>query len=196
MSVVPMNSATEPLNLEQVWQEYENALGAFLRSKVSNVDDVEDLLQEVLIKTYQNLQSVNDASSVKAWLFQLANRTIIDFYRKRARIDRDKNISADELWFEQDDDVSIEQEMSQCIEPFIRALPKESSELLMSIDLKGESQKSIAEAQNISYSTLKSRVQKSRQQLKGLFSQCCDLTLDNHGSVIDCEQKPGQCNSC
>ncbi|WP_117232584.1 RNA polymerase sigma factor SigZ [Vibrio maerlii] len=191
-----MNSATEPLNLEQVWQEYENALGAFLRSKVSNVDDVEDLLQEVLIKTYQNLQSVNDASSVKAWLFQLANRTIIDFYRKRARIDRDKNISADELWFEQDDDVSIEQEMSQCIEPFIRALPKESSELLMSIDLKGESQKSIAEAQNISYSTLKSRVQKSRQQLKGLFSQCCDLTLDNHGSVIDCEQKPGQCNSC
>ena len=80
-----MNSATKAplnrvsLNLEQVWAEYQQALKSFLHSKVNNTADVDDLLQEILIKTYQNLDKVQDVSSVKSWLFQLANHTIIDF---------------------------------------------------------------------------------------------------------------------
>lgn len=56
-----MNSATKAplnrvsLNLEQVWAEYQQALKSFLHSKVNNTADVDDLLQESLIKTYQNL---------------------------------------------------------------------------------------------------------------------------------------------
>ncbi|MGF1854618.1 RNA polymerase sigma factor SigZ [Vibrio satsumensis] len=192
----PLNRAS--LDLEQVWAEYQQALKSFLHSKVNNAADVEDLLQEILIKTYQNLHKVQDASSVKSWLFQLASHTIIDFYRKHARQQRDSQIDAEDLWFaDLDHDSEFKQKLSLCIEPFIQALPEQSSSLLLAVDIKGQSQKEIAEAQNISYSTVKSRVQKSRGDLKNLFEQCCNLSLDKQGNVIDCELKSdADCGKC
>ncbi len=194
-----MNSANSTsLNLEQVWAEYQQTLKAFLHSKVSNTADVEDLLQEILIKTFQNLHKVQDASSVKSWLFQLANNTIIDFYRKHARQQRDSKIDADDLWFaDLDHNEEFKQRLSLCIEPFIQALPEQSASLLLAVDIKGQSQKALAEEQNVSYSTIKSRVQKSRGDLKNLFEQCCNLSLDKQGNVIDCELKPESgCSNC
>ncbi len=194
-----MNSANSTsLNLEQVWAEYQQTLKAFLHSKVSNTADVEDLLQEILIKTFQNLHKVQNASSVKSWLFQLANNTIIDFYRKNARQQRDSKIDADDLWFaDLDHNEEFKQRLSLCIEPFIQALPEQSASLLLAVDIKGQSQKALAEEQNVSYSTIKSRVQKSRGDLKNLFEQCCNLSLDKQGNVIDCELKPESgCGNC
>ncbi|CAH6899866.1 RNA polymerase sigma factor SigZ [Vibrio chagasii] len=194
-----MNSANSTsLDLEQVWAEYQQTLKAFLHSKVSNSADVDDLLQEILIKTFQNLHKVQDASSVKSWLFQLANNTIIDFYRKHARQQRDSKIDADDLWFaDLDHNEEFKQKLSLCIEPFIQALPEQSASLLLAVDIKGQSQKALAEEQNVSYSTIKSRVQKSRGDLKNLFEQCCNLSLDKQGNVIDCELKPESgCGNC
>ncbi|CAH6895330.1 RNA polymerase sigma factor SigZ [Vibrio chagasii] len=194
-----MNSANSTsLDLEQVWAEYQQTLKVFLHSKVSNSADVDDLLQEILIKTFQNLHKVQDASSVKSWLFQLANNTIIDFYRKHARQQRDSKIDADDLWFaDLDHNEEFKQNLSLCIEPFIQALPEQSAALLLAVDIKGQSQKALAEEQNVSYSTIKSRVQKSRGDLKNLFEQCCNLSLDKQGNVIDCELKPESgCGNC
>ena len=195
MSVALMKTANPSLSLEQVWAEYQQALKSFLHSKVSNPDDVEDLQQEILLKTYQNLSTISDVSSVKAWLFQLANRTIIDFYRKRARQQRDVELQADDLWFEEPE-ASLEQEMAECIKPFVNALPTEQSQLLEAVELNGESQKQIAEKVGVSYSTLKSRVQKGRVELKKLFEECCTLQLDKYGNLVDCEAKSKQCGRC
>jgi len=190
-----MNIANSTLTLETVWGQYQQALKAFLHSKVSNPDDVDDLQQEILIKTHQSLSTVKDADSVKSWLFQLANRTIIDFYRKRARYQRDGELQAEDLWFEQED-ASLEQEMAECIKPFVDALPEEQSKLLDAVDLQGVSQKQLADKVGISYSTLKSRVQKGRVELRKLFEGCCTLELDKHGNVMECEVKSDGCGSC
>lgn len=163
-----------------------------MHSKVADAAEVDDLLQEVLIKTYQNLHSVEDEASVRAWLFSVANNTIIDFYRKRART---RDVSADDLWYSEDD-VSIEEELSHCVEPFIKALPDESARLLRAIDLEGQSQKDIAERLGISYSTLKSRVQKGRTELRGLFDKCCRFTLDTSGNLIEFDPKSTACGDC
>lgn len=190
-----MSSASKTMTLEQVWREYQHSLNAFLHSKVANEADVEDLQQEILIKTYQNLGEVHNQASVKAWLFQLANRTIIDFYRKRARARRDGKLQAEDLWFEQETR-DVQQEFEQCLAPFIQALPKDSADLLNTVELEGVSQKQLAEQQNISYSTLKSRVQKGRSELRKLFEECCDLTLDKRGNVIDYQPRGQGCSGC
>lgn len=190
-----MNVANNEMTLENVWAQYQHALRSFLHSKVSNPDDVEDLQQEILIKTHQNLSNVKDAESIKSWLFQLANRAIIDFYRKRARQQRDDGLAADDLWFEEQQ-ATIEQEMVNCLEPFIQALPSEQSTLLNAVELQGVSQKELALQSGISYSTLKSRVQKGRSELKKLFEQCCTLQLDHQGNVVDYHPKSNGCSHC
>ena len=180
------------LELERLWKEYQSGIKSFLHSKVGNPHDVEDLQQEILIKTYQNLNNVQSADSIKSWLYQIARNSIIDFYRTRSR---GQNLQAEDLWYEEQD-IDLKHELSQCILPFIQALPKENAELLTAIDIEGQSQKHYAEASNLSYSTLKSRVQKSRQLLKSQFQECCTLTLDKRGNLIDCDSETGECGSC
>ena len=171
--------------IEEIWSEYRTAIKAFLHSKVANASDVDDLLQDILLKTYQNLSTLKDSKNVKSWLFQIANNTIIDFYRKRGK---ENNHAEEPLWYS-NDDKSLYDDLSQCIAPFINALPQDMAELLTATEINGVSQKEYAEQHGISYSTLKSRVQKGRGRLLNLFSSCCDFSLDSQGRLADFEQK-------
>ena len=180
------------LNVEDVWSEYRESIKSFLHSRISDPADIDDLLQDILIKTHKNLPFVKSGKSIKSWLFQIANHSIIDFYRKRGRT---QSVSADDLWYEEDNQ-AVQRELSGCIEPFIKALPPEASELLTEIDLKGRSQKDYARSLGISYSTLKSRVQKDRKQLRALFEDCCNFSRDQHGAIIDFDPKSGNCENC
>lgn len=180
------------MKIETVWSEYQSALKAFLHKNVSDPDDVDDLLQEVLIKSFNQLGTVKDASKIKSWLFQVANRTLIDFYRKRGRA---QDIDEQDLWHGESEETIIG-ELSDCVMPFIDALPENQAELLRAIELDGIPQKQYAEEQGIKYSTLKSQVQKSRQNLLGLFKQCCDFSIDNQGNIMTYQQKNSDCSGC
>lgn len=179
------------MTIDIIWQEYRQLLQRFLASKVANSKDAEDLLQDILIKVYKRLDTISEVSNVKAWLLQVANNTIIDFYRQKGR---DKELSADDLWYQ--DQGQTEHELAQCIVPFIQCLPTQQQELLIAIEINDMSQKAVAEQQEISYSTLKSRVQKARQSLKRLFEQCCQLELDALGNAIGCKQQQSSCTKC
>lgn len=180
------------MNIETVWSEYQSGLKGFLFKHLSSPDDVDDVLQEVLIKTFTHLKTVKDTKKIKPWLFQVANRSITDFYRKRGK---GADLKAEELWYEQEDN-EIFSELSQCLLPFINALSNEQRDLLTEVEINGVSQKEYAQKNNIKYSTLKSQVQKSRQNLYALYSDCCDLSLDHQGNLIDFQKKAKNCNDC
>ena len=180
------------MQIETLWEQYREALQGFLRARVADPDDVDDLLQEILIKSHRNLHTVKAAGAVKSWLYRIAGNAIVDFYRSRGR---EKGLSAEDLWYQAGGE-SLQQSLAGCIEPFVRSLPAPQAELLTAIDLNGVSQKAYAEQKGISYSTLKSRVQKSRAALRGQFERCCQLTLDGRGRVMDCDPKSGDCMDC
>jgi RNA polymerase sigma-70 factor (ECF subfamily) len=173
------------MKIEDIWLEYRAALKSFLHSKISNEADVDDLLQDILIKTHNNLNTVKTQKSVKAWLFQIANNTIIDYYRQKGRSQAiNSEISS---LFTEPQEKNID--LSNCISPFIKALPDEHADLLIAIDINNQSQKKYAAKSGVSYSTLKSRVQKSRALLKQLFDDCCHFKIDKRGNVYDYDAK-------
>jgi len=180
------------MNIEDIWFEYKDALKRFLHAKISNEADVEDLLQDILIKTYNNLNAVKKQKSVKSWLFQIANNTIIDYYRKKGRIQASNN--EDFITHEETQERKVD--LSNCISPFINALPDEHANLLIAIDLNNQSQKHYAEQLGISYSTLKSRVKKSRSLLKQVFDNCCTFDIDKLGNVYGYDRKTRKYNNC
>lgn len=180
------------MNVESVWREYQMSLKIFLHKNVANPDDVDDLLQDILLKSYQNLHRIHDNKKVKAWLFRIANNTIIDFYRRRGR---NQNVEKEELWYSQSDK-SVLHQLSLCVVPFISALPRQEAELLTAIEINGVSQKEYAVQHGIKYSTLKSRVKKSRQLLFNLYNNCCDLSLDEYGNLIEFQEKSVSCKQC
>lgn len=180
------------MTIENIWDEYSTALKRFLQSRVSNPADVDDLLQDILLKSHLNLHSLASMNSVKSWVFQIANNVIIDHYRKKGRAN---DLDVDDLWYE-DDAPNIKRELSTCIAPFIKALPDESAHILEEIELNNMTQKDYAAANNINYSTLKTRVQKARKQLRELVEDCCHLTLDKNGNIIEFQQKGKSCRGC
>ena len=180
----------QPLTTLDVWQRYSTALLRYLRARVANPADAEDLLQDVLVKTHRSLQAERPPDNLRAWLFRIARNATVDFYRRQGR---GPQPHAEELWYE---DVAMPHELEACFDLFLAALPAERAELLKAVDLEGRSQKEYAAATGVSYSTLKSRVQQARRGLKQAIDDCCDLVLDPRGAVIDYRPKAGQCLKC
>ena len=178
------------MTTEQIWSQYKHSLNAFLLSRVSNPVDAEELSQEILLKTHLNIHQLKDPSRVKAWLFQIANHTLIDFYRKHAN-----NTQTELEDIPQEQEITIREDLIRCIEPFLQAMPEDEADLIRKIDLEGHNQKLEAEKLGISYSTFKSRVQKSRASLKVQFDRCCDFDIDKNGNLIDYHQKPQSLNN-
>ncbi len=174
-----------------VWQQYGNNLRAMLRAKIGNPDDAEDLLQDILLKSYQQLPSLKDETKLKAWLTRVARNAIVDHYRQK---DRSPDLSNESLWYATHEEGVLE-ELSDCIRPFVDALPADTAALIKAVDLQGASQKQLARQQGLSYSGLKSRVQRGRLQLRQLYQACCELELDHRGQPMGCEQS-NNCNNC
>lgn len=176
---------TSNTDIEQLWQDYRNQLRKFLLARVRNPSDVDDLLQDILIKFYQNLKTVQQPSKLHPWLFQIARNTLIDYYRK-ARVDMaavDIN-HLPQLDNEPEDYEQTRQELARCIRPFMTQLPDKYRETIDLIDLQGKSQKVLARELGLSHSAVKSRVQRGRRLLGALIQGCCHYPLDARGNPV------------
>jgi RNA polymerase sigma-70 factor (ECF subfamily) len=78
----------------------------------------------------------------------------------------------------------------------MRLLPGEYRLPLLLSDLEGLPQKEVAERLGLSLSAAKSRVQRGRERLKSAFTECCHLTLDHRGTVMDYQARDGECRRC
>jgi RNA polymerase sigma-70 factor (ECF subfamily) len=63
-------------------------------------------------------------------------------------------------------------------------------------DVQGLTQKELAERLNLSLSGAKSRVQRAREKLKGVLTECCHIEVDRRGRVVDWESRQQDCRYC
>lgn len=180
------------MNANDVIAEYQSSLRAILLSRMRDPSDVDDVLQDALTKTFQNLHTLQSEEKIKPWLFQIAQNAMMDHHRRRGR---EASIKADDLWYSEPVEAR-EHAFEGCVAPFLDALPSEAADLLRAVELQGISQNEYAEKAGISYSTLKSRVQASRRQLRQLFDQCCDIAFASDGSIMDYSRKSTGCDRC
>lgn len=180
------------MELDEVWQEYRGRIRAFLRSRISNPADVDDVLQEISLKTLHGLGSLKDTSRIQPWLFSIARNTIIDHYRGRSTETR---LHPADLWHGEEE-ASVRQELAGCVQPFIAGLPEDHARLLTAIDIEGRPQKDYAQENGLAYSTLKSRVKAAREALRARFENCCRLSMDARGNIADYRSKTGSCKTC
>ena len=65
-------------------QRYEGKLARYIR-RISglNQHDIEDVLQEVFIKVYQNLNGFDPDLKFSSWIYRICHNTTISHFRKR-----------------------------------------------------------------------------------------------------------------
>src|ERR1700727_4003467 len=59
------------------------SLHRYCSRMTGSVTDGEDVVQEALFTAYRNLESFDDARSLKPWLFRIAHNRCVDFLRHR-----------------------------------------------------------------------------------------------------------------
>ncbi len=68
----------------EIVMRYEAKLIRYVRRLgVKNSEDQEDVLQEIFIKVYKNLNGFDATFSFSSWIYRIAHNEAISFYRKR-----------------------------------------------------------------------------------------------------------------
>jgi len=169
----------------QVAQLYSPLLG-YVRNRVRNQEDAEDLTQDVFFKLAKS--NNKDIDNLKSWVYTIAKNTITDYYRKRQL---ETNSIEEDVYFENDSKEDAGQELSKCVGAFVNQLPEEYKEIMILSELKDIPQKEIAEKLNMNYVTVRSKIQRGRKKLKELLEGCCTILQGGKGSIMDFESKTG-----
>ena len=79
LTIAPGMSADQKRNISQVIRDYSKRLMGFIRKRVNNEADAEDILQDVF---YQFIGNTQPIEQLTAWLFTVARNKITDRQRK------------------------------------------------------------------------------------------------------------------
>jgi len=163
-----------------LWQEHKNELRNFIQKRVKDQELTNDILQGVLMKVYNFCISKSGVRNIRSWLFQIAQNTIIDHYRKQSKFTDLDNLNEIET---EDQNVAFS-EATNYILPMLDFLPKEYAVPLKLADIDNMKQADIARKLNLSLPATKSRIQRARQLLKAEFITCCHFETDTQGNLI------------
>lgn len=168
--------------LEQGWEQYSRRLRVFIRGRVWDDAEADDILQEVFIRVHRHLCCQPDWDKPDSWFYQIAHNLIIDHYRRRRElVELSDSLPADPDLPEDDP----EDELALSLKEMIDELPEPYRQALLLTEYQGLSQKQLAESQGISLSGAKSRVQRARDKLRDRLLQCCHFEFDRRGGIID-----------
>jgi RNA polymerase sigma-70 factor (ECF subfamily) len=71
-------------NFRFIVERYKAKLGHFIRRKAAlNKDDVDDLLQDIFIKVFLNLNDFDTSLKFSSWIYRIAHNEVISWYRKK-----------------------------------------------------------------------------------------------------------------
>ena len=155
--------------ISEVVGRERSRLSNFIRRRVSNPLDAEDILQDVFYRLVEANRLLMPIEHVTGWLFSVARNRITDLFRKKKPekftdvgvMDEDgKTLHLQDLLPSLDalpDELYAREELLEELEMAIDELPAEQREVFVAHELEGRSFKEMAEATGVGVNTLLSR---------------------------------------
>jgi len=164
--------APTPMNLREIEvlaRTHAGRLASFLRRRVGNPSDVEDLVQDTLLEAMRCMGQFQGQSRPETWLFGIA-LNLSRSYHKRARVrDIYTDVETDEIPSQWCDDpceiVSQRQSMGR-VASAVGQLPGDSYKLLELVVHDNLSYDEAAREMGIPTGTVRSRVSRVRSHLR------------------------------
>jgi RNA polymerase sigma-70 factor (ECF subfamily) len=152
--------------IEQLYHEYHQPIQRYLERLVSNHETAEDLAHETFIKALRHWEQLDQATSVRGWLYRIATNTAYDHLRRGRRVamvpllhDAAAQIAAHEP---QIDD-------AEPVQAALKNIPDMYRIPLMLHIWAGYPLQDIADALSINVAAIKTRVHRARAQFRRLY---------------------------
>jgi len=197
MNIENNRKPEEKINLEtgEIWAIFADRLFQYIRRRVASESEAEDILQNIFEKIHKN-QS-DKIINLDGWLYRIAHNAIIDHYRNSEHQLQKESINIEEVehtlaspTYNIDSETGDNNKYSlkdveifkECVDPFLLKLKKGDKEILEQIQ-KGIPLTEVAKQMNISYSNVKSRAYRARNNLRKEFKKCCDYKFSHDGEI-------------
>jgi len=184
-----MNESANTQDVGQLIVENRPKLKVFIRKRVANSEDAEDIVQDVFYQFVKTVEdSMNPIEQVSAWLYRVARNLIINRSVKKREVempvyrndDSDDEVLSDfsEVLFSAEPSPTPEMEYLRSLfwvelENALAELPPEQREIFELTELDCIPVKEISETTGIAVNTLLSRkhyaVKHLRKRLEGLY---------------------------
>lgn len=188
LTITPGMTADRKRNITQVITDYSKRLMGFIRKRVNNEADAEDILQDVFYQFVGNTQPIEQMT---AWLFTVARNKIIDRQRKKKPesledlFGEEENEEGGLNWSEFLFDASDNPEKDYLRTLFweelnnaLSELPEEQRQVFILNELEGVPFKEIAERTGETVNTLLSRKRYAVLHLRNRLSVLKDELLN------------------
>jgi RNA polymerase sigma-70 factor (ECF subfamily) len=180
---------------ELAWPEIRGELYRFVAARVPRCE-ADDVVQDTLLRIHRGVGAVRDPQRLTAWIYQVARSAIADHGRRKlpaAALDPERASAESEavapvLAGSSDAHAAGDAAftaLATCMRPFVAMLAPPYREAIALVELEGSSQVAAAARLGVPLSTLKSRVQRGRAQLRELVEACCAIELDARNHVVD-----------
>src|SRR5713226_1400212 len=181
-------TAERDRRLSEAIEREQPRLRNFIRKRVADAGDAEDILQEIFYELVEAYRMMKPVEQVGAWLFQVARNRITDLFRKK----RPEALRNDPVAYEEDGESLLLQDLlpspdagpeeayarSVLLEELDAALdelPEEQREVFIAHEIEGYSFKELAAATGLGINTLLSRkhyaVVHLRQRLQAIYDE-------------------------
>ena len=153
-----------------IMERYASRLTRYGRRYLARDEDIEDVIQDVFLKTYQNMQSYNPAYRFSPWIYRIAHNAFVNVLRKHKHrtfefFDFDTFVSP--LSFSEPREVEVESaKLEKLIEEHLNELSPKYREVIVLHYFEELSYDEIAEVLHIPIGTVGVRLSRARAQLK------------------------------
>jgi RNA polymerase sigma factor (sigma-70 family) len=145
----------------------ESRLRGFIRKRVLDTADAEDVLQDVFYELIQAYRLMKPAEQTTAWLFRVARNRMVDLFRRKKAVSLSEAVGADEdapmledLLPSPDagpEAIYARHVLLDAVDEALEEMPQHQREVFVAHELMGRSFKELSEETGTSVNTLLSR---------------------------------------
>ena len=183
-----MVAETPTLRIEELHREHGDRIRRYL-ARLVGPTDAEDLEQDVFEKAQRAIGSFRGDSRALTWLYRVATNVAIDRLRsagRRAELGRDdvdaaslRGIGAADATDDRSLDGEVDRKrMRECIMRVVDGLPPSQRAVILLGELRGLSDREMADALGISLGAAKIRLHRARRALKAALESACTFERD------------------
>jgi len=157
-------------------ERYEEKMIRYGRRFLSNRDDLVDLVQEVFIKAFTNIQGFDTSLRFSPWLYRIAHNEFVNALKKKKKEPLSFFDDVDTLFPHLVSEKNLEDEAEQkemrlMLEKFLDKLPSKYREPVVLYHFEEMSYQEISEILHIPISTVGVRLGRAKKQLQRFYSK-------------------------
>lgn len=158
----------------EIYSRYKSPLYSYF-SRLTSETIAEELLQELFIKIVQKKNSFQFNSSLKTWIWTIANNTMIDFWKSKnhhqQKLTQELNeeISENNFFLDSTEELLLQKVTSAQLKACISELPKEHSQIVFLHTYSELSHEEISQITAISVGAIKSVLFRAKEKLIQCF---------------------------